>query len=147
MDSQLENNLAVIDTLNDLIQINNDRIEGSEKSLKTITDEKYKTLFERVIGQSTEFRQQLISEVRRVGGQAEWIGTSNKGKVYAFWLEIKSAFNGEPDEAGTEGVAMAEDAARKAYEDALSGDVNFPSETKEMLEVQRGKMDFSDHAL
>lgn len=92
MESQLENNLAIIDTLNDLIQINNDRIQGSEKAIETINDVKYKRLFERVIEQSAEFRQQLISEVRRIGGQAEWNGTTNKGKIYGLWLDIKSAF-------------------------------------------------------
>ena len=99
MESQLENNLAVIDTLNDLIQINNDRIQGSEKAIETISDVKYKRLFERVIEQSTEFRQQLISEVRRIGGQAEWNGTTNKGKIYGLWLDIKSAFKAEPDDS------------------------------------------------
>lgn len=143
MDSQLENNLSVIDTLNDLIQINNDRIQGSEKVVETKNDEKYKKLLDRVIEQSTDFRQQLISEVRRVGGQAEWNGNTGKGKIYAVWLDIKSAFTGEPDSSGIEMVEFLEDAARKAYDDALSSDLDLPSETNDLLEAQRRQMDFS----
>lgn len=143
MDNQLENNLSVIDTLNDLIQINNDRIQGSEKVNETNGDEKYKTLLDRVIEQSTDFRQQLISEVRRVGGQAEWNGNTGKGKLYSVWLDIKSAFTGEPDSSGIEMVQFSEDAARKAYDDALSSSVNLPSDTKDLLETQRGQMNFS----
>lgn len=142
MENPLENNLAVIDTLNDLIQINNDRIQESEKSMETITESKYKKLLESVIEQSTDFRQQLISEVRRVGGQAEWNGTTGKGKVYGLWLAIKSAFKGESDVSGIEMVEFAEDAARTAYDDALSSELNLPSETKEMLEFQRQAMNF-----
>lgn len=140
MESQLENNFAVIDTLNDLIQINNDLIQGSEKALAAITDAENKNLLERVIEQSTDFRQQLISEVRRVGGQAEWNGTTNKGKLYAVWLDVKSAFTGEPASSEIKMVEFAEGAARKAYDDALSSELDLPSETKDLLETQRGQI-------
>ena len=142
MKSQLENNLAVIDTLNDLIQINNDRIQGSEKAAKTIMDVKSKRLFELVIEQSTGFRQQLISEIRRVGGQAEWNETTDKGKLYELWLNIKSAFKSESEDPGIEMAEFSEEAARKAYDDALLGGLHFPSVTRELLTSQRQQMKF-----
>lgn len=140
MESQLENNLTVIDTLNGLIQINNDRIQGSEKAVETITDAKTKRLFELVIEQSAGFRQQLISEIRRVGGQAEWNDTTDKGKIHEFWLNIKSAFKSESVDSGIERVQFSEETARKAYDDALLSDVNFPTETRELLISQRREM-------
>ena len=53
----MENHMATIETLNDLVQINNDRIAGYEKALKEIDEENadLKSLFLNCISERSSF--------------------------------------------------------------------------------------------
>jgi hypothetical protein len=52
-------------------------------------------------------------------------------------LNIKSAFKSESVDSEIEWAQFSEETARKAYDDALLSDVNFPTETRELLISQR----------
>ena len=58
-----------IDVLNSLIVINNDRIQGYETAIEETKDSDLRGLFNRFMDHSREFRDELISAVRNLGGK------------------------------------------------------------------------------
>ncbi len=134
-------NEEFIDVLNDLIQINNDRIEGYEKAIedtKSGTSD-YQSVFNQMTQQSSKYKQELITEVRRIGGadKAEWNGTTNSGKVYRMWMDIKSAFTGKTDKSALELCEYGEGAAQKVYDAALDSDNEMPEDTRSLITKQK----------
>ena len=91
----MEDNKKVIEVLNDLIQINNDRITGYERALKELKDESsdLRTLFEGYIDQSRNIRNELGTEVQALHGKMD-DGTTGSGKIYRAWMDVKAVFTG-----------------------------------------------------
>jgi uncharacterized protein (TIGR02284 family) len=116
-----ENATSVI---NDLIEINNDRVAGFEKAIEDINDENIdlKAIFE---GYAQQSRQNSLELAAIVGSPDEVeTGNSVSGTLHRAWIDVKSLFGGS-DRAGILSEAeRGEDAIKKAYKDALSsGDV------------------------
>ena len=133
-------NSETTDVLNDLIKINNDRIEGYEKAIKdSQPDTNYDELFNRMIQQSSIIRQELSNEIRRMGGESATDGTTNSGKIYRTWMDVKSAFTGKSEKSALELCEFGEDAAQKAYEEALSSE-DISNETRELLSRQKNEL-------
>ena len=109
--------------LNDLIQINNDRIEGYERAIKELKDEDHdlKALFVQMIGESHQYKLTLASEVAASGEDID-TGTTNSGKIYRVWIDVKAAFTGHDRKSILENCEFGEDAAQKAYKVALEDD-------------------------
>ena len=86
----------VAEVLNDLIEIHNDRIAGYEKALKELKteDKDLKILFAGLIGQSHQYKLELGTEVQALGKDME-TGTTNRGKIYRAWMDVKAAFTGK----------------------------------------------------
>jgi len=116
----MENNKKVVEVLNDLIQINNDRITGYERAIKELKDESadLKTLFEGYIDQSRNIRNQLGTEVQTLKGEMD-DGTTGSGKIYRAWMDVKAVFTGHDRHTVLENCEFGEDAAQKAYKSAL----------------------------
>jgi len=109
--------------LNDLIQINNDRIIGYERAIKELKDEDHdlKALFVQMIGESHQYKLTLASEVAASGEDID-TGTTNSGKIYRVWMDVKAAFTGHDRKSILENCEFGEDAAQKAYKVALEDD-------------------------
>ena len=135
-------NDGLIDVLNDLIQINNDRIEGYEKAIEDTRsgDSDYESLFNQMIQQSSGYKQELINEVRRIGGDPEWNSTTNSGKIYRMWMDVKSAFTGKTDQSALELCEYGEDAAQKAYNEALNSSDIILDDTRELIRRQKSQL-------
>jgi len=116
----MEDNKNVIEILNDLIQINNDRIQGYERALKELKGESadLKTLFEGYIDQSRNIRNELGTEVQTFKGKMDE-GTTASVKIYRAWMDVKAAFSGHDRQSVLENCEFGEDAAQKAYTTAL----------------------------
>jgi uncharacterized protein (TIGR02284 family) len=116
----MERNEKVIGILNDLIQINNDRIVGYEKAIDELKDEDadLKTLFHRYTQDSKEFATELTYEVTRLGGNPS-DGTTNSGKIYRVWMDLKAAITGKDRQTILNNCEFGEDAAQKAYDMAF----------------------------
>lgn len=133
-------NNETADVLNDLIKINNDRIEGYEKAIKdSQPNTNYDELFNRMIQQSSVIRQELLNELMRIGGESETDSTTNSGKIYRAWMDVKSAFTGKSEKSALELCEFGEDAAQKAYKEALSSE-DISSETRELLLRQKAEL-------
>jgi uncharacterized protein (TIGR02284 family) len=123
----MENTTDTIDILNDLILINNDRIAGYEKAIEELkTNDKgdqenldLTILFEKMIDDSREMRNALGKEVQVLGGEmAE--ATMSSGKIYRAWMDIKALFTGKDRHTILANCEEGEDAAQKAYNQALA---------------------------
>ncbi len=106
--------------LNDLIQINNDRVEGYQKAIEELKSEDFdlKPLFVKMIGESHRFKMALATEVQALGEDAE-SGTTNSGKIYRAWMDLKAMFTGHERKTVLDNCEFGEDAAQKAYKMAL----------------------------
>lgn len=127
-----------VDVLNDLVQINNDRIIGYEKAIEDSKNDgsSYNSLFNQMIQQSKEYKQQLINEIEAVGGDADYKSTTTSGKIYHMWMDIKSTFQGKSDKSALELSEFGEDAAQKAYKEALDEDY-LPASTRQLIATQK----------
>jgi len=138
----MEKNSKVIGILNDLIQINNDRVVGYERAIEELKDgdQDLKTLFSRYIQESRQYAQELQHEVTRLGGQAD-TGTTNSGKIYRVWMDLKSAITGNDRKTVLENCEFGEDAAQKAYDMALNTeDANYEAPLRDLIVRQKAQL-------
>src|SRR5688572_26231316 len=97
--------------LNDLIRINHDRVVGYEKAIEELKpeDADLKALFQRYITESRQYAQELTQEVTRLGGNPA-DGTTNSGKIYRVWMDLKSAISGKDRKTILDNCEFGEDA-------------------------------------
>jgi uncharacterized protein (TIGR02284 family) len=116
----MESNRETIEKLNDLVQINNDRIAGYEDALSEIKDDyELRAVFTNKILESRQFKSTLVREIEVLGSDPD-NDTSVSGKLHRAWLEIKAAFSGHSDKSILEECEFGEDAIKKAYQSALN---------------------------
>lgn len=127
-----------IEVLNDLIQINNDRIEGYEKALnETDTiDADLKAVFYKMANESKDYVRELSTAVLELGGQPTQT-TTVSGKVYRVWMDVKSAFTTEDRTNLLELCEFGEDAAQKAYDAALASEAPMSVEIRQLIVNQQ----------
>jgi uncharacterized protein (TIGR02284 family) len=132
----------LVNVLNDLVQINNDRIEGYEKAIEDTKSSEsiYDHLFNQMIQQSRQYKQELITAISQIGGDADSGSTTNSGKIYRMWMDVKSAFAGKSDKSALELCEFGEDAAQKAYDEALKSSANMPAGIRQLLVTQQQQL-------
>lgn len=108
--------------LEDLIKINNDRIEGYEKAMKQAEDEDLKMLFDRMLEESRQYADEL-SRLRGGSGDGE-TDTTIAGKIYRTWMDVKVSFGGSDRHSILASCEFGEDAAQKSYRQALEQDLS-----------------------
>jgi uncharacterized protein (TIGR02284 family) len=109
-----------VSTLNDLLQITNDRIEGFSKVEEKVW-EKYPNLksdYTNMVDQSQTMKLELKSLISERNGDADDTSTV-AGELHRTWIDVKNALTGDNAEATLENVAFGENAAIEAYEKAL----------------------------
>ncbi len=128
-----------VEVLNDLIEINNDRIAGYEKSLKELeeTDRDLKDYFLKYIDQSRQLKLALGTEVQALHGTIE-SDTTTSGKIYRAWMDVKAAFTGHNEKTILNSAEYGEDAAQKAYASAL--EETLPNHIRELIESQKQQL-------
>lgn len=117
----MSTNTEIVDVLNDLVLINNDRMAGYEKAGAEVDelDTELQALFLKLANDSQNYANQLNEQIRRLGGEAQ-SGTMFSGKLYRVWMDIKSALATNLRKAALESAELGEDAALKAYDLALN---------------------------
>ena len=119
--------MAIIDKqsrlLNDLILINNDRVVGYQKAIEELKkeDADLKVLFNEMKSQSKNYITELTQEVTKAGHEIEK-GTTNAGKIYRVWMDVKAFFGGFDRKVVLDNCEDGEDAALTAYNDALASE-------------------------
>lgn len=133
--------------LNDLILINNDRIEGYKRAKEELKDEDadLKTLFTNMIAESHSYKMELATEVAASGVDIEQ-GTTTSGKIYRNWMDLKAVFTGHDRKSILASCEFGEDAAQAAYKTAMEEEglpahvYNLISRQKEALRTSHDKI-------
>jgi uncharacterized protein (TIGR02284 family) len=127
-----------VEVLNDLIRINNDRVDGYNKAALQTADEDLRTLFTSLASQSSQFAAELKKHVRSEGEDpAE--GTTVSGKIYRTWMDVKATFGGDDRKGILASCEFGEDAAQKAYKMALE-DKDLPADLRSLVEDQKATL-------
>jgi len=148
MDDQIEyilsliamehNTRKVINLLNDLVKVNNDRILGYEKAadaIHNIYEVEIKTLFFKMAEESRYYRSKLSEALHQLHSEVQ-NDTSAAGDIFRIWMGMKAAISGNVL-GMLECCAFGENQAVKAYRNALQpDDILWPDGLREMLENQ-----------
>jgi len=136
----MQNTKETIEVLNDLIQINNDRITGYEKAIKETKaeDEDLKVMFATMIAESHRNKIALATEVQTMGAEVE-NGTTASGKIYRAWMDVKAMFTGHDRHTVLANCEAGEDAAKRAYHTALENE-GLAAYIRELLVQQQGNL-------
>jgi uncharacterized protein (TIGR02284 family) len=134
-------NEKLTEVLNDLIQINNDRITGYEKASKEAEniDIDLKAVFNKMADESRKYKSELSNEITRLGGTPS-TDTTNMGKIYRVWMDVKATFTGNDRQTILNSCEYGEDAAQKAYRDALASDAEIDADTRQLITSQQASL-------
>ena len=132
-------NEDIVDVLNTLVEINNDRIEGYKKASEETKDSDLKSLFSSMSDQSRTFKQQLSEEIIRLGGTPT-DSTTTSGKVYRVWMDIKAALSSNDRKAVLSNCEFGEDAAVETYDKALKDEDLQSSFDSALVQRQRSEL-------
>ncbi len=129
----MADNDNVISTLNGLIETCRDGQNGFRTAAEGVTRSELKTLFHGYAQQRAQFVGELQTEVRRLGGDPENMG-SVAATLHRGWIDIKSAVTGKDDSAIIAECERGEDSAVSTYRDALDEDL--PANIRSTVERQ-----------
>ena len=137
----MSTNDNLIGVLNDLIEINNDRVTGYEKAAEETKslDVDLQATFHQFANDSRKYAAELTQKVRSLGGEPSK-DTTNMGKIYRVWMDVKATFTGHDRQAVLENCEFGEDAAQKAYKAALASDAEIDAETRQMITSQQASL-------
>jgi uncharacterized protein (TIGR02284 family) len=137
----MKTNERTAEVLNDLIQINNDRIEGYERAAKETesSDADLRTLFLSMASESRRYVNELSKHVI-TRGEEPADGTTLRGKIYRTWMDVKATFSGKGRKAILASCEYGEDAAQKAYDQALATDAELPTEVRQLITDQKASL-------
>ena len=127
------------EVLNDLLKINNDRINGYKKAETETTEADLKKLFRDMENESEKLASTLTREVAKLGGKPDIDSTTNSGKIYRVWMDVKATFSGKDRKSVLEACEFGEDAAQKAYKTALN-DEDLPADLKTLIKLQQTQL-------
>jgi uncharacterized protein (TIGR02284 family) len=127
--------------LNDLVLINNDRIEGYQNAIESLEtqDADLKMLFAKMISNSRDHVRVLSDLIVAAGGNVEE-GTTTSGKIFRSWMSIKSVFSVNDRTSILESCESGEDAALKAYDMAFASDAHMSVDVRQTLTDQRASL-------
>jgi len=129
------------EVLNDLIKINNDRVTGYEKAADESkdVDVDLQAIFHKMADESRKYVAELSNRVSELGGETE-SGQTGLGKLYQAWMDVKATFTGKDRHAILASCEYGEDAAQKAYRDALATDADMDTATRQLITTQQSAL-------
>ncbi len=132
---------AIVEVLNDLIRINNDRIEGYKRAIDEadVADVDLKSMFASFISHSEKHKRELSVAIAPYFEQPEE-GTTTAGKLYRMWMDMKATFSGDTRQTVLESCEFGEDAAMRAYDEAIGKFELLPVNIIEVISTQKAEI-------
>ena len=106
--------------LNNLLRINNDRVEYYQRATEKTHELSLKTLFRSLVEESKKNAVALIREITKSGTDTIGCSTTIRSKFYRFRIEVKAIFTGKDRQSVLNSCISGEDDAQTAYQDAIS---------------------------
>lgn len=137
-----------IEVLNDLIEINNDRVAGFTHATRELQEKDLdvRELFMELRNQSRENVHALGRAIHKSGGKVE-MAMSGGATLHRVWLDLKCAFTGHGRKSILAECERGEMAIKKAYQMALASANIFPPEVKEIIEHQQEGINLAHNKL
>ena len=130
------NNTDLTLLLNDLVKINNDRFEGYRKAEQQAKDTDLQSIFKDKSCQSLVFITELKHYIKVLGHDYNH-DTTFAGKVFRKWMDIKNTFKPNNTTSILDSCEFGEDAAIKAYDNALRSDTEISAEIRQHILEQQ----------
>lgn len=124
--------------INSLIEINNDRWQGYKTATDETDETDLKAVFMNLGQQSMGYAQELKNFV--TGEHMKSDETTNSGKLFRVWMDIKAALTGKNRKAILSSCEFGEDAAKKVYDEVLQHPNDLPAGALELIKTQRAEI-------
>lgn len=134
-------NEKVIDRLNHLIAIANDGKFGYENAAEDVKDLTLKQMFMQYSRERAVYAEDLKREVGKMGGSPD-SGGGPLGALHRTWMDIKSTITSGDREAILKTCITGEEAAVKAYTEAVEDD-NLTGGVKQLVSQQLSGVQFA----
>jgi uncharacterized protein (TIGR02284 family) len=131
----------IANKLNILLEKNYDAEAGYIAAKDNVTDSNLKNFFKNRATNRYDFGHEIKEEIRSFGEEPNK-GTSIKGDAHRVWMNLKSTFSKNNEEAILEEAIRGERKALEDYNEILE-DKDIPQSTKEILEKHRDKVQLS----
>lgn len=137
----MEQHNKTAEILNDLVLINNDRIEGYSKAIEELKgdDKDLKSIFEDMKQESAQNKTELADMIQNMGHEKSE-GTRMDGKIYRAWMDVKATFSGNDRKTVLESCEFGEDAAQKAYKSAISSNGDLTADARDLVSKQQAML-------
>lgn len=137
----MQTNEKLTEVLNDLIEINNDRVKGYEKAVEETKDldVDLQAIFHSMANDSRKYAAELSQEVNKLGGEST-TDTTTRGKIYRVWMDVKAAFTAHDRQSVLETCEFGEDAAQNAYTTALASDAEMSADVRQLITGQQATL-------
>lgn len=123
------------DSLNDIIQKNEDAIKGYVKAAENAEDLGLKSYFETKASERRIFLTELKAAAPALKTRDELDGSA-AGALHRTWMDVKAFFSGDNDEAMLEEAIRGDKAAIDEYNEVLA-DTHLPVEAATVIRKQR----------
>ena len=92
--------------------------------------------------ESEQNRKDLQEAILLDGGTPEQVGTTNGGKIYRAWMDVRAAFTSKNNKRETvlESCEFGEDAAQRAYQRALDSDITMKPGIQQLILNQQASL-------
>ncbi len=144
----MQNNEELVDTLNELVRINYDRIFGYERAIEDVenVDVDLKAVFSKYADQSHKYVSDLQQTIRSVGGEPVTDSTM-RGKLFRVWMDFKATLTGKDRQSILDSCEFGEDAAQRAYQEALETDAHLPDNIRQNIAEQKAALKSSHDSI
>lgn len=129
------------EVIEDLIEINNDRIDGYNKAKEDIEgiDAVLVPLFSEMAEHSAANVNALVDIGAKLNADINQ-GTTASGKLHRMWMDVKAAFTGGSKEAILESCEFGEDAILKVYGEVANEYAELPNELLDLIGEQQSQL-------
>ena len=121
--------------LNDLLEKTYDAEKGFKNAAENVEHANLKRYFQKKAQERYDFGHALKNEIRQFGQEVDK-GDSLAGKAHRSWMDLKSFFSSDDNEAMLEESITGEKKALEEYDDILK-ETNLPPSTETLLKQQR----------
>ncbi len=127
-------NKKIIDSLHELIQINQESEKGYKEASENVNSKELKTILYRLSQQRALFRGELEEVLHKDYRDSADVQDSLASKIHRTWIDFKKSFSNDDDEAILAECERGEEHAIKKYTSMLDGQL--PSYVEEMVNQQ-----------
>lgn len=137
----MQNNEELVDALNELVRINYDRVFGYERAIEDVEDKDVdlKAVFSKYADQSRKYVTHWNQAISAIGGEPVTDSTM-RGKVFRVWMDFKATLTGKDRKSILDSCEFGEDAAQRAYQEALESDAHLPDDVRQQIAEQKAEL-------